>query len=296
MILGELWTLPASYFASPVWLVLALMALGFGIGNLTGALGLGGGFLVTPMLMTVYGIDPQVSVASGLCFIVGSAAAGLRNHARKGNWEPTTLILMALGSTGGALFGKTLNFELKAWVESMHLPFRQTMQILYLPMLVSTIWLVLGSKPATADRRSLLQRLPVGPNIHLKRAELPDTSLPGLLIVGFAVGTVTGLLGIGGGVLVMPILLAIVGLTPHRAVGTSLGIVLFGATAGTLSYAFRGMVNLPVAMSLLVTSILGIQTGSILCGKLQGENLRKYFVGVVVLAILVLALDLAGVY
>ncbi len=103
------------------------------------------------------------------------------------------------------------------------------------------------------------------------------------------------MLGIGGGVLVMPILLAVVGLTPHMALGTSLGIVLFGATAGTLAWSADGKVNLPVAMSLLVTRPVGIQTGSMLASKLKGDNLRNYFAVIVAVAMLILIVDLVGI-
>jgi hypothetical protein len=113
--------------------------------------------------------------------------------------------------------------------------------------------------------------------------------------VGFAVGILTGLLGIGGGVLFMPILLLVVGLTPHQAVGTSLGVVLFSATTGTIGHGMDGNVNLPVAMSLLVTSTIGIQIGARICHKLKGDRLRKYFALIVIGAILVLLLDLTGV-
>jgi hypothetical protein len=295
MILAQLWSLPDSYFASDATLMLALMALGFVIGNLTGIFGVGGGFLVSPLLMTVYGLPPSVAVGSDVCYIIGSSAAGLRRHGRLGNWEPVTTILMAIGAVGGALLGKWIHEELKLATAGTAVDFKMAMQLLYLPLLVTTAILVWRGGAEGGTARSMLQKLPVGPKVNLSRANRPGTSLPGLMLVGFTVGILTGLLGIGGGVLFMPILLLVVGLTPHQAVGTSLGVVLFSATTGTIGHGIDGNVNLPVAMSLLVTSTIGIQIGARICHKLQGDRLRKYFALIVIGAILVLLLDLTGV-
>jgi hypothetical protein len=299
MILAELWSLPTSYFQSPAMLVLALMGLGFVIGNLTGIFGVGGGFLVSPLLMTVYGLPPTVAVGSDVCYIIGSSASGLRRHGRLGNWEPTTTLLMAIGAVGGTLVGKWIQELVKAATTSGvadaaqgSQSFKTAMQILYLPLLIGTAILVWRGGAREGTQRSLLQKLPLGPRVDLRRASRPDTSLPGLLLVGFSVGILTGLLGVGGGVLFMPILLLVVGLTPHQAVGTSLGVVLFSSTTATVRYGLAGEVNLPVAMCLLVTSTIGIQIGAKICHKLHGDRLRKYFALVVLGAIAVLLLDL----
>lgn len=291
MMLAELWSLPQSYFQSELMLILALMGLGFVIGNLTGIFGVGGGFLVSPLLMTVYGLPPTIAVGSDVCYIIGSSASGLRRHGRMGNWEPTTTLLMAIGAVVGTLVGKQLQVVIKG-ASASEADFKTAMQILYLPLLVSTAILVWRGGAKEGTSRSLLQKLPLGPRVDLRRANRPQTSLPGLILVGFSVGILTGLLGVGGGVLFMPILLLVVGLTPHQAVGTSLGVVLFSSTTATVRYGLAGEVNLPVAMCLLVTSTIGIQIGAKICHKLHGDRLRKYFALVVLGAIVVLLLDL----
>ncbi len=102
-------------------------------------------------------------------------------------------------------------------------------------------------------------------------------SLPGLCWLGVTVGVFTGLLGIGGGVLFVPIFLLGVGLTPHQAVGTSLGVILFGSVGGTISHGMMGNVNLLYTMAMLTGSAVGVQVGAGIADRLHGTRLRRGF-------------------
>jgi uncharacterized membrane protein YfcA len=93
-------------------------------------------------------------------------------------------------------------------------------------------------------------------------------------------------------VLFVPAMLLLVGLDPHKAVGTSLGVVLLAAMAGTIKKGYAGKVSLLIAMCLLVGSAIGVQAGVWLCNRLHATRLRRAFSAVVLLAAALLALDL----
>ncbi|MCK4600825.1 MAG: sulfite exporter TauE/SafE family protein, partial [Phycisphaerae bacterium] len=116
---------------------------------------------------------------------------------------------------------------------------------------------------------------------------------PGLCLLGIAIGVMTGMLGIGGGVLFVPLLVLVAGLTAHQAVGTSLGVVLFGAIAGTIKYGLDGSVNLWIVMALLVSSVFGVQLGAHICQRLHAKRLRFYFAVMVLMIAVLLASDFA---
>jgi hypothetical protein len=107
-----------------------------------------------------------------------------------------------------------------------------------------------------------------------------------LLAAGLVVGVFGGLLGIGGGVLLVPILLLVVGLSVRQAVGTSLGVVLFLSLAGAITYGAQGQASLWIVAPLLIGSALGVQAGAWLCQKLHAQKIRRAFA---VLALLVAA-------
>jgi hypothetical protein len=116
-------------------------------------------------------------------------------------------------------------------------------------------------------------------------------SVPGLGLVGLAMGVMSGLMGIGGGVFLMPVLVLVVGLTPHQAVGTSLGIVIPASIAGTIRYGLQGTVNLWVALALVAGSTVGIQMGAWICSRLPGRGLTRHFAILVLLMAGWLAVD-----
>ena len=285
-----LWEIPASYFADPTWLMVALATMGFGVGILTGLFGVGGGFLITPLMVALFGADASTAVGSGLCFMIGTSAAGLRRNMRLGQYEPVSTVILGLSGVAGTILGSQVHTAIKSAVGAEL--FDIIIQLLYIPLLLTTAYLVYRDRRDKASQRSLLQRLAVRPNIQLKRAQLDDVSLSGMVFVGVSVGTMTGLLGVGGGVLYMPLLLLVVGLNVHQAVGTSLGVVLFNASAGALSHGAMGNVTMMIVLPLLVTSTVGVQIGVWICHRLHAKRLRKFFALIVLAAVVVVVVKL----
>jgi len=279
-----------AHFQGP-WLLVALAGFGLLVGVLTGLFGVGGGFLITPLLRVAFGVPYLLAIGSGLSFTIGTSSSGTSRHLRLGNLEPRCMLILAGTSMVATVAGATLNGFLENTLgEDNH---TMMMHILFIMMLTVTAWLVGRNRPPHRSGKSLLQRFPLGPRIDLPRAKLKGVSVPGICAVGLLIGLLKGMMGIGGGVVFMPLLILVVGLTPHQAVGTSLGVVVFSSIAGAGKYAMSGNVNLCIVMALLVSSVFGVQIGAFICDRLHAARLRKYFALVVVLTVAVLAVDLA---
>ncbi|MDP6544522.1 MAG: sulfite exporter TauE/SafE family protein [Phycisphaerae bacterium] len=266
--------LSGSYFANPAMLIGCLLAVGLCIGTLAGLFGVGGGFLTVPILESLFGFNFTISVGSNLAASVGTSAAGTARHGRLGNVEPRTVILLALGSVPGALLGA----EMHQWLyELAGDGFRQLMRCLFVALMLVAAWLVWRGPKETTHGKSPLQRLPIGPYVDLPRAGIMHVSLPGIIGMGLGVGVLVGLMGVGGGVLFMPLLVMVVGMSVHQAVGTSLGVVLCSTAVAVVRYGFKDQVSLWISLSILTGSAIGVQFGSWLCNRLHARKVRRYF-------------------
>ena len=272
--------LEGSYFADPVMLVVCLAGVGLCIGTLAGLFGVGGGFLTVPILESLFGFNFTISVGSNLAAAVGTSSVGAARHGRLGNVEFRTVMLLASGSVPGTLLGAEFHEYLS---NCMGDGFGYLMRGLFIVLMLVAAWLVWRGPRETSHGKSLLQRLPVGPYVDLPRAGISRVSLSGLLAMGLGVGVLVGLMGVGGGVLFMPLLVMVVGMSAHQAVGTSLGVVFCSAAVGVVRYGFKGQASLWIALSLLTGSAVGVQLGSWICYKMHARRLRRYF------ALLVLA-------
>ncbi len=265
-------------------LLASLAALGLVIGILTGLFGVGGGFMVVPLLSIVFGLDYRLAIGSSLVFTIGTGAGGLMAHRRLNNIAIKTMLIVTGGAVCGAPLGAML-VEHFSQTLGQH-RFTTMMDVLFILMLLVVAGLLVhGAKDR--PRVSLLQRLPLPPYIHIMRGNLHGVSLPGLVAVGLFIGVLKGMLGVGGGVMLVPLLMVVVGLPVHQAVGTSLGVVLFSSISGAVAYGLEGSANLWIAMALLVGSAIGVQGGIWLGQKLRAGQIKRYF------AILVLAIAAA---
>ena len=279
-----------AYLQGPA-LMAALAGLGLFIGILTGLFGVGGGFLINPLLIVLMGLPETLVVGSSLSFTIGTGTAGAASHWRLKNVDLKTAMYLIGGALGGCVLGVLVHLDLKQVFGPAK--FRMVFLTLYLVMLLVTAWVVARGPGRHKSGKPLVQRMRLGPHTDLPAAGLVHVSVPGLILVGFVIGLLKGLLGIGGGVLFMPLLLIVVGLSVHQAIGTSLAVVVFSSIVGTIMYGAGGKVNLTLVMTLLVGSTIGVQIGAYLCQRLHAARLQRYFVVVVLLAAVLVAADLA---
>ena len=274
--------------------VVALLAMGLAVGVLSGLFGVGGGFMIVPVLAVLFNdIGYTVAKGSSLACILGTGALGTMRHLRLGNVAVKTTLIIAGGAMSGTVLGAMLNGYLEQGVcGGDEVLFKLVMHPMYIILLLVAAWIVLRGSDDVRQHDALLQRLPLGPRIRILRTGQEGVSLPGLVYMGVAIGLLTGLLGVGGGVLMMPLLLSVVGMNPKQAVGTSLGIVLFASAVGTVQYHVAGGVDWVVAISILLGSTIGVQFGAWLCVKLRAGSIRRYFAILVLAVVVMIANDL----
>lgn len=292
--------IPSSLTISAPVLYGGVILLGLFIGLLTGLFGVGGGFLVVPLLNVLLGVPYRIAVGSSLFFIVGTSAFALPAHIRERNFEPKAVLYLSAGSILGALCGDLVqDFLVYAVSGGRAETFEVWMHGLFLALLFVTAILLL--RPVRdpygeghARPRTPIQQLPLPPYTKLEQEGLAGVSIPGLIGIGFLIGILTGLLGVGGGVLFMPVLLLVIGLRPKLAVGTSLGVVLTASIAGLLKKLLSAQpkVSLPLTLMLFVGSMVGVRAGIRILKRIEGGKIRQYFVIVVFLAIGIILFDL----
>lgn len=283
-------------------IVIGALAIGLSVGVLTGMFGVGGGFLITPLLSIVLGVPMPIAVGTSAVQILGSSTAAL--YGRHG--EGQTDYKMAIVLFGGNFAGVRLGAAALSWLGSAgSMIFRGgsvpivefAVLCVFLPLLVGiTAWLwydTSRAKGAESPTSSLLARIRVPPYTGFPSLGDAQLSIPVMSYVGLALGFLTGLLGVGGGVIIVPTLVYLAGMHTHRAAATSLAMVWLSSLVATITHASAGHVDLLLAVPLLTGGSVGVQLGVALCRRLAGRQLRRHFAFVVLAAALIVATKLA---
>ncbi len=276
-----------------------IVMLGLGVGLLSGMFGVGGGFLTTPLLI-VYGIPPTVAAASSASQVTGASVSGVFAHLRRQGVDlHMGGVLIAggvLGSGAGALLFRLL--QATGQIDTV-------IAILYVLMLGSIGWLMLseslgairaqrlGSAPKARRRRHhpMVAALPLRWRFY--RSGLYISPLAPLLL-GFATGILTMLLGVGGGFILIPAMLYLLGMPAQVVVGTSLFQILFVTAAATMVHSVTTKaVDIVLAVLLLLGSVVGAQLGARFAAKARPEYLRLVLAVMVLLVALRMVLGLA---
>jgi uncharacterized membrane protein YfcA len=271
------------------WLV--IVALGGVVGLLTGMIGVGGGFLTTPILI-FYGIPPAVAVASATTQITGTSVSGVLAHRRRKGVDYRMGAVIIAGGLLGALAGGII-FRILQNMGQID----TVIAILYV-VLLGTIGVMMARESATA--LDILKARPGKP--AAKRHNPVIASLPfrwrfyqsGLYIsplaplaLGFFAGMLTVLLGVGGGFVMVPAMIYILGMSAQVVVGTSLLQILAVTAATTIIHATTTKsVDVVLAALLLAGSVIGAQFGARLAQKAKPELLRL-FLAIVIIAVAV---------
>jgi hypothetical protein len=267
--------------------VFILLGLGGGVGVLSGLFGVGGGFLMTPLLIFI-GIPPAVAVATEANQIVASSVSGVLAHWKRGNVDVKMGSLLLIGGIVGSTVGVWL-FKLLRELGQVDL-FVSLAYVIFLGaigglMFVESTRSIMRSRKPGGRRRKLHQHtwmhgLPF--KMRFRKSKLYISAiLP--LAVGVFVGILSAMMGVGGGFVMVPAMIYLLGMPTAVVVGTSLFQIIFvTANATILQASINQTVDVVLALLLLVGGVIGAQVGAIFGSRLPGEKLR------VLLALMVL--------
>jgi uncharacterized membrane protein YfcA len=278
----------------------AFMLLGLGglVGFLGGLFGVGGGFLMTPALILI-GIPPAVAVASGANQIVASSISGAVSQWRKGNVDVTMGMVLLVAGVLGTGVGVLL-FRLLQRAGQIDL----AVQLSYVVLLG-----VVGTMMAIESARAVLRRRGTRPPARLhqhfwvhrwplrmrfRRSKLYISAIPPAAI-GFVVGILTAIMGIGGGFIMVPAMIYLFGMPTLTVVGTSQFQIVFVTAATTLLLAATThTVDVVLAILLIIGGVIGTQIGTRMGQLLRGEYLRGLLAAIVLAMAIKLAWDLVA--
>jgi len=262
--------------------VLVLLGTGVFVGFASGLLGVGGGFIMAPVQYFVFvdmGIaaDSAIKLAFGtnLLVVLFNSLSGSWRHSKLGavNWRAA--IVMGISGLAFAYAGATL---------AVHLPGEALKMAFGIIVLLSAVRMLIAQK---------------------KQTEREPVSNPWVWFAwAIPLGLIAGMLGVGGGVVAVPIMMLALRFSIHRAVATSLAMIIFNSVGGLVGYIVNGLdvpglppysigyVNLPSAFLLIVSSFIMVQVGAIVAHRLPGRLLRFIFI----LLMFYIGLKMLGVF
>jgi uncharacterized membrane protein YfcA len=269
----------------------SLLASGMGmlVGFLSGLFGVGGGFLMTPLLIFI-GISPAVAAATDAAQITAGATSGAISHSRLGNVDFKMGLVIVLGGWIGGYVGVQLVHLLRNLGN-----FDFVLRLVYV-LVLSFIGITMFWEGLRALRGRSPRKEPTPGRLTRALSELPlQVSFPksGLRVsallpasAGFAVGVLAAFLGVGGGFIMLPTMIYIIGLPTRMAVGTDLFQIVLTSANVTLQQAVTNhTVDLVLTVTLFIGSTIGAQFGVLASRRLRGEQIRV-FLAVIVLAVM----------
>jgi uncharacterized membrane protein YfcA len=267
---------------------LFLAGVGFMVGLLGGFFGVGGGFLAGPMMFLV-GVPMNFVVGTDLAHMTGKSIVASRRHRVLGHVDIKLGLLMVLGTVPGVEVGARIIEGLEATGN--------------LDMIVGlayiTILLAIGTFTAWESMRALqlvntdqmeaqdalafggitrrVHRFRLPPLISLPNSGIESISVWVVLVVSFAAGLLAGVLGVGGGFVRMPMMIYLLGVPTHVAVGTDLFEIIISAGYGTVTHALKGNVDVLMALVMGTGAAVGAQIGAVSTRFFAGPRIRLLF-------------------
>jgi hypothetical protein len=269
------------------WLI--ILAMGGAVGFISGMFGIGGGFLLTPLLI-FFGIPPGVAVATSASQVTAATFSGVLTHWRRRTLDLTMGGVMLAGGLAGTAVGVYLFGVLQRLGQSelsvslSYVILLGSVGIIMLNESVRAIRAARSGVPTSTRKpgqHNWIHRLPL--KLRFRQSRLYISAIPPV-VLGFAVGVLSAIMGIGGGFIMIPAMIYVLRMPTNMVVGTSLFQILFVTASSTLLHAIDNYsVDIVLAALLIVGGVIGVQFGVRLGDRLRGEHLR------LMLALLVLA-------
>lgn len=265
-----------------------LAGIGFLIGILGGFFGVGGGFLAGPLMFWT-GVPMNFVVGTDLAHMTGKSIVALRRHRALGHVDVKLGVIMVIGTIPGIEIGARIIEALQTFgnldtvIGNIYIVilllisgFTAYESIRALRMIREESLDVrdaIGFK--SVARRVQSVRLP--PMISFPASGIQEVSLWSVVGVGLVTGLLAGMLGVGGGFVRMPLLVYVLGVPTHVAVGTDLFEIMFSAGFGTLTHALKGNVDVMMALVMHTGAVLGAQIGALSTRFFVGPRIRLLF-------------------
>jgi uncharacterized protein len=277
-----------------------LLAIGAAVGFLSGMFGVGGGFLITPLLI-LYNIPPAIAVGTGANQVIATSLSGALVHFKRRSIDFKLGGLLLIGglvgsSLGAIVFSLLRRFgQLDLVISLMYVAFLGIVGALMLAESVasivsarSTVSIITTETPAPSTVQAYIHRLPW--KVRFTVSQLYLSVIP-VLALGVFIGFLSAIMGVGGGFIMVPAMIYLLRVPTNVVVGTSLFQIIFVSAYTTLIHATaNNAVDIVLAACLMLGGVVGAQYGADVGQKLKGEQLRS------LLALLVLAVALRIAY
>jgi len=278
--------------------ILLIIFIGMLVGGLSGLFGVGGGFLMTPLLIFL-GIPPAVAVGTEAPHVLASSISGAIAHWRRRNVDIKMGFILLLGGVAGSTVGVNI-FKILIGFGQVDL----IIQLLFIFFLGLVGFSMLFESARTTIKKyrttstirtklhqhSWLHGLPFKMRFH--RSKLYISTIPPLLI-GFVVGILSAMMGVGGGFIMIPAMVYILGMSTNVVVGTSLFQIIFVTANSTFFQSYLNQtVDIVLATLMIVGGVIGAQIGARLGTRIRAEYLRGALAFIVLMVCLKIFLDL----
>jgi uncharacterized membrane protein YfcA len=270
--------------------IFIILGMGAAVGFLSGMFGVGGGFLITPLLI-FYNIPPVVAVATGANQVVASSISGAITHFRRGSLDVKLGTVLLVGGLTGATVGIWIFSLLRAIgqldliISLMYVVFLGTVGGLMLLESINAMRRAARNEPPAPRKpghQHWVHKLPL--KVRFKKSKIYLSVIP-VVALGFAIGILTSIMGVGGGFIMVPAMIYLLRIPTNVVVGTSLFQIIFVTAYTTIVQAATNFsVDIVLAFILMVAGVIGAQYGVRVGQKLRGEQLRA-LLGLLVLAV-----------
>jgi uncharacterized membrane protein YfcA len=284
---------------------LLLVGIGFVVGVLGGFFGVGGGFLAGPLLLWT-GVPANLVVGTDLAHMTGKSIVAAKRHRTLGHVDFKLGSLMVVGTIVGVEIGAQFIEALEA-AGNVNQVVGTTYVLILLLISGFTAWESIRAlrmiRTQSLDVKDVLtfqsitQRvhgIKLRPMLSFTQSGIESVSLWVVLGVGLISGLLAGFLGVGGGFVRMPLLVYIVGVPTHVAVGTDLFEIVFSAGFGTITHALKGNVDILMALVMHTGAAIGAQIGAISTRYFAGPRIRLIFSFLPLLGAILVIMQLLG--
>ena len=277
--------------------IFVLLAMGGGVGFLSGMFGVGGGFLMTPLLIFT-GVPPAIAVATEANQITAASVSGAVAHWRRGGVDFKMGMVLIGGGVVGTYFGAMIFTYLRSigqvdlMISLAYVVFLGSIGGL---MFVESIRSILRARSGevvkvTRRQRTWIDALPFKMRFRKSKMYI-SVIMP--ITIGCLVGVLAAIMGVGGGFVMVPAMIYLLHMPTNVVIGTSLFQITFVTAAATYFHSINTQtVDVVLAVTLLTAAVVGAQIGAVVGAKLKGEQLRILLAGMVLLVCAKMAFDL----